>query len=180
MKLTEKKLRSLDPCTGLDWYMAQKETDLKVICTTLFKENLTMWANWLLSRLMTKRQRVGFVFYAAEQVVRIFEAEYPKDTRPRDAIKAAKRYLKKPTDENKKAAAVAATAARVAARDAYADSVYAVIDSAYIAAAAATDCVYAVANANYALAYTTSKKSIQLKIIKHGLKILTEKKKRKI
>ena len=179
MKLTEKKLRSLDPCTGLDWYMAQKETDLKVICTTLFKENLTMWANWLLSRLMTKRQRVGFVFYAAEQVVRIFEAEYPKDSRPRDAIKAAKRYLKKPTDKNKKAAAVAAVAARAAAREADAaaraarDDAYfddAVVDAAS-AAANAVDTSYSVTEAD--------RKSIQLKIIKYGLKILAEKKKGK-
>jgi len=248
MKLTEKKLRSLSPCRdGLDWYMEQEETDLQAICFALIDQSLTGWANWVLSRLMTKRQRIGFAIYAAEQVIHIFEAGYPKDTRPRDAIETAKRYLKAPTDKNKKAAAVAAVAARAAARDArdaddasdayFDDAVAAVAnavanaaanaaaaraaanaaaareaDYAYAARAAraaanaadaaanaasaaaeavddanesegdaedaAADAVNAV-DASYAVT-EAGRKSIQLEIINYGLKILAEKKKRKI
>ena len=236
MKLTEKKLRSLNPCPdGLDWYMEQEETDLQAICFALIDQSISGWANWLLSRLMTKRQRISFAIYAAEIVIHIFEAAYPKDTRPRDAIEAAKRYLKKPTDKNKKAAAVAAVAARAAARaadyasDAYfayaaraavrvayaardvaavareADAVVdayfddAVVDVANAAANAASAAANAVDDANEAegdaedaaaeaanavdTSYAVTeadRKSIQLKIIKYGLKILAEKEKKKI
>ena len=174
MKLTEKKLRSLNPCRdGLDWYLAQEETDLQAICFALIDQSLSGWANWVLSRLMNKFQRISFAIYAAEQVIHIFEAEYPKDSRPRDALRAAKRYLKKPTDENKKAAAVAATAARDSAREADDAS------DGYAAAAAAA-AAYSVTKPHYALGYITDKKSLQLKIINYGLKILTEKKKGKI
>jgi len=106
-------------------------------------------------------------------VIHIFEAEYPKDSRPRDALRAAKRYLKKPTDENKKAAAVAATAARDAAREADDAS------DGYAAAAAAA-AAYSVTKPHYALGYITDKKSLQLEIINYGLKILAEKKQGKI
>ena len=179
MKLTEKKLRSLNPCpAGLDWYLAQEETDLQAICFALIDEDLSGWANWVLNRLMNKFQRISFAIYAADLVIHIFEAEYPKDSRPRDALRAAKRYLKKPTDENKKAATVAAAAARAAARDADAyfdDAVVGVANAAANAASAA----YYVTKPHYALGYITDKKSLQLEIINYGLKILAEKKKKK-
>jgi len=166
MKLTEKKLRSLNPCpAGLDWYMEQKETDLQSIFFALIDEDLSGWANWVLSRLMNKFQRISFAIYAAEQVIHIFEAAYPKDSRPREAIETAKRYLKAPTDENKKAAAEAANAARDSAREADDAS------DAY-AAAATANAAYSVTKPHYALGYITDRKSIQLKIINYGLKIL--------
>ena len=48
------------------------------------------WANWLVVRLMTHDQQIMYAIYAAEQVIEIYEARYPNDTRPRNAIQAAK------------------------------------------------------------------------------------------
>ena len=85
----------------------------------------------------TKQMSVKLAVYAAELVLPIFEKEYPDDARPRNAIAAAKAYLKNPCKETKCAAAdAAADAARVAAYAAHAAAHAAAFD-AYVAAHAA-------------------------------------------
>ena len=59
------------------------------------------WANWLVVRLMTHDQQIMYAIYAAEQVIEIYEARYPNDTRPRNAIQAAKTYMEDKTEANK-------------------------------------------------------------------------------
>ncbi len=59
-----------------------------------------------------KTTSVKLAIYAAEQVISIYEKEYPDDKRPRRAIQAAKKYLKNPTAAR---AAYAADAAAYAA-----------------------------------------------------------------
>lgn len=109
MELTRAKLLKLNPCTeGLDWYDTKKETDLAKICEMLLAARHHPWANWVLVRLMTKKQKVQYAVFAAEKVIDIFEKKYPNDKRPRGAIEAAKKYIKSPTVANKKAAAYAA------------------------------------------------------------------------
>ena len=44
-----------------------------------------------------KKDSVALAIYAAELVIDIFEKVYPDDKRPRNAIEAAKNYLKNPT-----------------------------------------------------------------------------------
>ena len=70
-----------------------------------------------------KEDSVALAIFCAELVIDIFEKEYPDDKRPREAIKAAKKWLKNPTEKNRAAAdaadaADAAWAAAWAARDA--------------------------------------------------------------
>ncbi len=67
---------------------------------------------------MTYKQYVSYAVFAAEQVLDIFENKYPDDKRPRKAIQAAKKCIKNPSKENKKAADVYAAAYA----DAYADA----------------------------------------------------------
>src|ERR1035437_715584 len=62
----------------------------------------------------TKEDSVKLAIYAAELVIDIYEKEYPKDKRPREAIEAAKKWLKEPTEENRNAAAYAANTANAA------------------------------------------------------------------
>ena len=84
----------------------------------------------------TTLDSVAFAIYAAEQVIKVYEDKYPNDSRPRDAIKAAKAYLKDPTKDNARAA-YAADAAAYAARAAYAaDAAEAAAYAAYAAYAA--------------------------------------------
>jgi len=98
-----------------------------------------------------KRDSVAFAIYCAELSLPIFEKRYPKDKRPRQAITAARRWLKNPTKKNADAADAAYAAAYAAANaaaaaDADAYAAYAAADAAY---AAAADAAYA-AGAAYA------------------------------
>lgn len=124
MKLTLKKLQSLGPCEeGLAWYKSKREADLDKICALLLNENKVNWVNWLLVRLMTKKQNVQYSVYAVEKVIDIFDQKYPNDKGPRKAIEAGKNYIKSPTAANKSAAAHAADAADAAARAANAKQI---------------------------------------------------------
>lgn len=74
------------------------------------------WANWLVTRLLTHEQRVRYAIFAAEQVIYLFEKKYPKDERPRQAIKAAKACLANTNTDTRAAADASANAAGYAAR----------------------------------------------------------------
>jgi hypothetical protein len=91
------------------------------------------WGNWLIARLLPRRDRVRYAVYAAGQVISIFEAEFPDDKRPKTAIEAAKKWLE--GEATGRDAADAADAARAAAYAAYAAACAA--DAAYAAACAA-------------------------------------------
>ncbi|MDD5006754.1 MAG: hypothetical protein PHS33_09675 [Candidatus Omnitrophica bacterium] len=184
MKLTIEKLTEWGACKeGKDWFISQDETDEIEVVKKLIYVRID-WANWLVVRLMTHSQQVQYAIFAAEQVLDIFEKEYPDDKRPRKAIKAAKAYLRNPTEKNKNAAARAAdaayAAARAAARAAYAAARAA--DAAY-AAADAADAAYAAyaaaraADAAYAAAYAAARAEMKKRIINYGIKLLNHKEK---
>jgi len=58
-----------------------------------------------------KEDSVSLAIFAAELCIDNFEKEYPTDKRPRQAIEAAKKWLKNPTEENRSAAGSARSAA---------------------------------------------------------------------
>ena len=58
-----------------------------------------------------KKDSVALAIFSAEQCLKNFEKVYPKDKRPRQAIQAAKKWLKNPTEENESAAWSAESAA---------------------------------------------------------------------
>jgi hypothetical protein len=93
-------------------------------------------------RKWTKEMSVELAIYAAEIVLSIYEKEYPDDKRPRNAIEAAKAYLRKPSaaagDAAWAAAGDAAGAAGAAARAA-GDAAWAAARAAWAAARAAGD-----------------------------------------
>jgi hypothetical protein len=123
--ITLEWLRSQDACEESikAWH---KETDHNTFATLnrLIDKN-PKWGNWLICRLMNKKQSVQYAIFAAEQVIDIYEGKYPNDKRPRNAIEAAKAYLKNPSKKTKAyafAAAYAAADAAAAAAYAYADA----------------------------------------------------------
>ena len=65
-----------------------------------------------------KEDSVSLAIFAAELCIKNFEKECPDDKRPRNAIKAAKKWLKNPTEKNQSAAWSAWSAAWSAARSA--------------------------------------------------------------
>ena len=172
--ITTEWLKDKNACrTGCDWFKAQTETGGIVIIKKLVAENHWSWANWTIVRLMTYNQYVRYAVFAAEQVIEIFEKQYPNDKRPRNAIDAAKKCIENPSPENKAAAAAAAAAAYAYAYAAYA-AAYAAAAAAYAAAAAAYADAYADAYAAAAAAAAAAvyADAMRKKIIEYGIKLL--------
>ena len=118
MKVTKKWLNRQSACSeGVKWFLSQKETDGVKVVKKLIKVKQLDWANWLIVRLMDYKQRIQYAVFAAEQVIELYEKEYPDDKRPREAIEAAKKCIKNPSVENKNAAANAATNAAYALKN---------------------------------------------------------------
>jgi hypothetical protein len=99
---------------GIVWFEQQKETDGLKVVKALISEDKLGWANWLIVRIMSYKQYVSYAVFAAEQVIEVYEKQYPDDKRPRQAIEAAKKCIKDPNKKNKAAANAAAYAADAA------------------------------------------------------------------
>lgn len=119
MKITVAKLKALDACDdGVEWFAKQNCTDLKqVVLKAIATKNMKIlrYASWGLAKFLNRMNKIKYAIFVAEQVIDIFEKKYPDDKRPREAIEAAKKYLKSPTKKNRNAA----------------DAAYAVADAAY-------------------------------------------------
>lgn len=164
----------------------QNETDHNTFATLnrLLDKN-PEWGNWLVCRLMNKNKSVQYAIFAAEQVIDIYEGRYPNDKRPRNAIEAAKAYLKNPSKKTKAAANTAANAAAntadaaafsdaFAAAYAAAYAAYAAYASAYaFAAASAVNAASdAASDAAYADAY--ERRKMQARILEYGIGLLEQ------
>jgi len=125
------------------------------------------WANWLIVRVMERKQYLAYAIFSAEQVIGIYETQHPSNDRPRKAIEAAKRVLENDTPENRANAWAAYAAAYAAAADAEAAAwaAYAAAYAAYAAYAAG-----AAAYAAYAAAYARIEK--QTRILNYGMGLL--------
>ena len=153
MKITKRWLEGEGAChDGIAWFVAQTETDGGAIVRKLMaeypqnKKGLD-WVNWLIVRILNRKQKIQYAIFAAEQVIDLFEAEYPDDKRPREALEAARAVSKRDTAKNRAAADAAAYAAIHAARAAR------VAAYAAEAASAAAAAVYAASEAAYAAVY---------------------------
>ena len=192
-KITEKFLKENTDC-GWDIRFAKQHNLIGLPAEKFIKKLMLLgrfdYANWLIVRLMNKKQKTQYAISAAEEVRKIYEDKHPDDSRPRKAIEAAKAYLKNPSRKTKVFAAAAHAAVVVVAAavdSAYADSD--VADSAYAAADADSDAVV-VADAAVAAVVAASDAAraaraasatasaayafddLKLKIIKNGLKLL--------
>lgn len=93
------------------------------------------YANWLLNRCMTQRQRMRYAIFASENALPYHERRHPKNKTPRNAINAAKMVLKRNTEANRAAALAAYDAIQTT------DDIQ-VFDVVFVAYAA-YDCTYA-------------------------------------
>jgi len=131
MKITRKFLEKHNACAeGKEFFLSENILDHEKGILNLLKKNKVSWANWLIVRLMTHRQKVQYAIFAAQQVLELSEAKYPTDDRPRNAINAALAYLQSPNKITANAAYAAYAAANAAA--------YAAATAAYAADAAAS------------------------------------------
>ena len=157
MRLTAERMIKAGCCQGgVDMYFRDMDRQAwdaeKLLALAIKNENFSE-AAYGISYLMTKTQRVEWAIWCAERVIKIYEDKHPDDSRPRAAIKAAKAWLKNPTEGTRRAAADAYAAAAAYAADAAADATAATYAAAYAADAA--------------------RKTMRIEIIKHGLEILS-------
>ena len=118
-KVTSKWLASWQACSGgIEWFKNQKETDPIKLIKKLIKIKQYSYANYSIVHLFNRKQKIKYAVFAAEQVIDIYEKEYPDDNRPRKAIEAAKACIGKNTEKNRAAVAAAGDAAWDAALDA--------------------------------------------------------------
>ena len=140
MVITEQCLHNLNACQpGIDLWLTKKEADPIRCIDQLVKITKYTYATWLIAYLLSPKNAAKFAIYSAEQVLPIFEEEYPDDNRLRKAMRSAKMALKNPTKENIEAVlADAARAARVARAAEYAARAaeYAALAAEYAARAA--------------------------------------------
>jgi len=118
MKITKKWIKKWEPCDeAVEWINEQGTKDVFELIERLYKSEVKdkyIWLSWAIPRLLkTKKDRVMFSVYCAELVLPMFEREYPNDKRPRQAIQAAKNWIKNP--KNKKVHAFIARVASYAA-----------------------------------------------------------------
>jgi len=120
------------PLDALSYVMGEVLALVEVKGKSLIEKDKQAWSDMRVTKAYrwTKEDSVKLAIFAAEQVLEIFEREYPNDLRPRQAVEAAKSYLKTPAPAADAAyaaraadaadAAAAAYAAYAAARAAYA------------------------------------------------------------
>ena len=116
MKITKEWLKKQGACSdGFAWWSAQNETDGGKVVEKLITEKKLEWANWLIVRFLeTHEDKIRYAVFASEQVLDIFEKEYPGDDRPRKAIEAAQVVIADNTGTTREAAGAAGDAARAA------------------------------------------------------------------
>ena len=140
--ITFKYLKKIGACIEAVQYFVEQNKQQTALAwiNHLVAVDKTDWATWFICRVFNHTQQIQYAIFAAEQVIDNFEKQWPDDKRPRQAIEAAKTYLKQPNKENKKAVKLAAeSAARSASESAWsaARSAWLAARSAWLAARSA-------------------------------------------
>lgn len=162
MKLTIAWLDKRGACKdGVEWFRVAGLMNASDVMEALIKEGRLDWANWLIARLLSPKDRIRYAVFAAEQVLGIFEKQYPDDKRPRMVIEAAKAVLKKSNKKTRAAAGSAAWAARAARAASAAGDASAAWD-------AARSAVWAAGDAARSAAWAAGD-AMKVKIIRYGM-----------
>jgi hypothetical protein len=158
MKFSSDILKKKHPCEAVFiWYKNNGshetvEATIEELLASTKPERLN-WTNWLLSRMLSRKNKVRYAIFAAEQVIDIYEKKYPDDKRPRIALGVANEYLEISDHEiSKYSLKIKAAAYGTDAADGAAAAAAAYAADAAAAAYGADD-AYAAAYANGADAY---------------------------
>ena len=100
MKITADYLKQLNACPEAVIYTSKLPEMELVDLIKFFQadpnpslDNKFNWISWLLVSLMTKEQRLKYAIFSAQQVIPIFEKQYPNDTRPADSLAIADSFV---------------------------------------------------------------------------------------
>ena len=164
METSARLLKKMGVCSeGVDWFRENygtKTVNAVDAVRLSLKQNKHSDCNWFLSTALNRGNKIRYACYAAKQVLKIFEDQYPNEKRQRQAINAALKCIKNDTDKNREAASEAAWVAR---------TVRTVVSGAAWAAWAK----WASSDAASEAAWTAaSVAAMYKKIIAHGIKLL--------
>jgi hypothetical protein len=184
-KVTTKWLESHRACTeAVERFKKQSLREPIPLLERMIRsknKELLSWANWLIVRIMNKKQRVEYAVYAAELVLPNFETQFSDDPRPREAIEAAKKYLKNQTQENIDNARTAAQSVGYAAESTLSaehaawSAWYAIRSAGSAAWSAGLSAAWSAGYAAWSAEYAAEYKKTLIKILKHGIKVLRKK-----
>ena len=135
---------------------SEKENDKE--CWSEMK--IVEWKKW------TKKDSVSLTIYAAELCIDDFEKKYPNDKRPCEAIEAAKKWLKNPTEKNRSAAESAAESAAWSARSATSAATSAERSAAASAESAAESAAWSAASAATSAAWSAARSAARSAALK--------------
>lgn len=107
-EIKEKKITAklLEGRSGFGSYEDRKRAeeigDVRIVCNELAKKGSYGNIYWLLTKLMTKRQRYIFVLYLAEKILPLYEKVYHTNNSIKKYIEATKKYFEDSSIINKK------------------------------------------------------------------------------
>lgn len=117
-KVTVKWLKKWDACKdGIEWFERQEETDPGKLIGKLIGIKEYSYINYSLVQLLNRKQKIEYAIYAAQQIIEIYEKEYPEDDGPRKTLETAKLYIYKNTEKSRLAVVDAAGDASKAPKD---------------------------------------------------------------
>ena len=176
MIINQKWVKEQSACEGgAKWFNDNYSKDVEgyEVVETLIKDKAIAkehssdtslsWANWLIVRLMTRKQYLQYAVFAAEQAILIYEKKNPPEKLMHDCIDAAKAVIENDTAENRNKSA--------AAWDASWDAAWAAAGAAARGAAwdASRD---AFRDAARAAAWAAARDAMLKKILKYGVGLL--------
>ena len=96
---------STTPLQALKYVGGEIVAQVEVKGTSIIQDDKECWSDMRIVKAYhwTKKDSVALAIFAAELVIENYEKKYPNDTRPRDAIEAAKKVLADDTEENRSA-----------------------------------------------------------------------------
>jgi hypothetical protein len=185
MQLNMELLVSLGACKdGKAWYAAHPYPTVQGGIADILSDELcprrSVWANWLIVRVLSSDNNIRYAIYASGLVLHHFENKYPDDNRPQKAIRAAKKYLKAGSVAAAwaaRASGAAAWAARASEASAGAAARAAARAAAGAAARAAAEAAGAAARADAEAAGAAGDAAYNktlAKIVKYGIKLLNQ------
>ena len=158
-QITTKELKDMNACTeGIFWWEINKEKTLELMLEKTDRESIKYF-NWYVTKKLSNNNCIKYSIFSAKLALENFEKVFPIDDRPRKAIESARNYLNDPSENNKRAARSAYSAAR----------------SVYSAAYSATDSVaYSAADSAADSAYSAAYIETMKKIVLYGISLLKE------
>jgi hypothetical protein len=106
IKTLQKYRACIGPGSGTEWFLSKfnKGIESRKLLKEAIKDGKQIDSNWLIVRLLNKKDKIRYAVFAAKQVLPIFEKIFPKNKQPRLAIESAEKVIRNNTSKNRIAA----------------------------------------------------------------------------